>query len=78
MSAITDKRIQKLNETFQSIRIIKFFAWENRFFESIMKVRNQEIHGIEVKNGMLGRWCICLVYYANHNYITFILLLDRY
>lgn len=42
--AITDKRIQKLNETLQSIRIIKFFAWEDKFFQSIMKLRNEEIH----------------------------------
>lgn len=49
MLAITDKRIQKLNETFQSIRIIKFFAWENRFFESIMKVRNEEIHELRLR-----------------------------
>ncbi|EGV63978.1 Transporter of the ATP-binding cassette (ABC) [Yamadazyma tenuis] len=44
MLAITDKRIQKLNETLQSIRIIKFFAWEDKFFESIMKLRGEEIH----------------------------------
>ncbi|ODV98301.1 hypothetical protein PACTADRAFT_48088 [Pachysolen tannophilus NRRL Y-2460] len=43
MLAITDKRIQKLNETFQSIRIIKFFAWERKFFEEVMKIRNEEL-----------------------------------
>lgn len=43
MLAITDKRIQKLNETLQSIRIIKFFAWEDNFFEDIMNLRNQEL-----------------------------------
>lgn len=53
MLSITDKRIQKLNETFQSIRIIKFFAWENKFFESIMKVRNEEVHELKLR---LASW----------------------
>mmetsp|Transcript_7000 Transcript_7000/g.8876 ORF Transcript_7000/g.8876 Transcript_7000/m.8876 type:complete len:1644 (+) Transcript_7000:14-4945(+) len=53
MLAITDKRIQKLNETFQSIRIIKFFAWEDKFFESIMKVRNEEVHELKLR---LASW----------------------
>lgn len=43
MLTITDKRIQKLNETFQSIRIIKFFAWEDKFAENVMKIRNNEL-----------------------------------
>lgn len=43
MLAVTDKRIQKMNETFQSIRIVKFFAWENKFFDSIMDIRNDEL-----------------------------------
>lgn len=43
MLAITDKRIQKLNETFQSIRIIKFFAWEDKFAENVMKIRANEL-----------------------------------
>lgn len=40
---ITDKRIQKLNEALQAIRIIKFFSWENNFFKEIDKVREEEI-----------------------------------
>lgn len=40
---VTDRRIQKLNETFQSIRIIKFFAWENKFKQQILKIRNEEL-----------------------------------
>ncbi|ODV87244.1 hypothetical protein CANARDRAFT_194758 [[Candida] arabinofermentans NRRL YB-2248] len=43
MLAITDKRIQKLNETFQNIRIIKFFAWEDKFAQSILDVREEEL-----------------------------------
>lgn len=47
MLGITDKRIQNLNETFQSIRIIKFFAWENKFFDGIMKIRNEELYELK-------------------------------
>lgn len=47
MLAVTDKRIQKMNETFQSIRIVKFFAWENKFFESIMETRADELKKLQ-------------------------------
>jgi len=43
MLKITDKRIQKLNETFQSIRIIKFFSWESKFEDDIMDIREDEL-----------------------------------
>lgn len=43
MLGVTDRRIQKLNETFQAIRIIKFFAWEDKFEEQILKIRNEEL-----------------------------------
>ncbi|SCU77356.1 LAME_0A00826g1_1 [Lachancea meyersii CBS 8951] len=41
--SITDKRIQKLNETFQAIRIIKFFSWEENFEKEIQDIRDQEL-----------------------------------
>lgn len=40
---VTDKRIQKLNETFQSIRIIKFFSWEENFERDIKAIRTEEL-----------------------------------
>lgn len=43
MLKITDKRIQKLNEAFQNIRIIKYFAWESKFAEQILQVREEEL-----------------------------------
>lgn len=43
MLKVTDRRIQKMNETFSSIRIIKFFAWENKFFDDIMTIREEEM-----------------------------------
>ncbi|CAI5758659.1 unnamed protein product [Candida verbasci] len=55
MLAVTDKRIQKLNETFQSIRIIKFFAWEDKFFESAMDVRHEELHYLKMRCLV---WCL--------------------
>ncbi|CCF60626.1 hypothetical protein KAFR_0L00190 [Kazachstania africana CBS 2517] len=42
--AFTDKRIQKLNETFQAIRIIKFFSWEDNFSSDIDKIREGELN----------------------------------
>lgn len=41
--SVTDKRIQKLNEAFQAIRIIKFFSWENNFEKDIRDVRETEL-----------------------------------
>lgn len=54
MLAITDKRIQKLNETIQSIRIIKFFAWEGNFFNDIMDIRHEEISYLKLRCAL---WC---------------------
>ncbi|OLL23812.1 ATP-dependent bile acid permease [Neolecta irregularis DAH-3] len=42
MSA-TDKRINRVNEIMQSIRIIKFFAWEDRFVHLVNECRNKEL-----------------------------------
>lgn len=41
--AVTDKRIQKLNEAFQAIRIIKFFSWEENFENDINEIREKEL-----------------------------------
>ncbi|AET41687.1 uncharacterized protein Ecym_8418 [Eremothecium cymbalariae DBVPG len=41
--ACTDRRIQKLNETLQAIRIIKFFAWEDKFESDVQKIREMEL-----------------------------------
>ncbi|CDK28703.1 unnamed protein product [Kuraishia capsulata CBS 1993] len=43
MLAVTDRRIQKLNETFQSMRIVKFFAWEDKIFDQVVNIRNEEL-----------------------------------
>ncbi|KAG7664937.1 YBT1 [[Candida] subhashii] len=54
MLGVTDKRIQKLNETFQSIRIVKFFAWESKFYENIMDIRKEEIYYLRFRCAV---WC---------------------
>ncbi|QLQ77932.1 hypothetical protein HG537_0A01790 [Torulaspora globosa] len=41
--SVTDKRIQKLNEAFQAIRIIKFFSWEENFEKDIDDIRETEL-----------------------------------
>ncbi|GME70934.1 unnamed protein product [Ambrosiozyma monospora] len=47
---ITDKRIQKLNEVLQNIRVIKFLGWENRFAQQIMDIRKRELHLLRISN----------------------------
>ncbi|EGW31568.1 ABC transporter [Spathaspora passalidarum NRRL Y-27907] len=54
MLKVTDARIQKLNETFQSIRIVKFFAWEDKFFENVMGIRNEELYYLKFRSAV---WC---------------------
>lgn len=54
MLSVTDKRIQKMNETFLSIRIIKFFAWEDNFFNDIMKIRHEELHYLKLRSFLWG------------------------
>lgn len=46
---ITDNRIQKLNEALQSIRIIKFFTWESKFYDQIIDVRNEELAALRTR-----------------------------
>lgn len=50
MLGVTDRRIQKMNETFLSIRIIKFFAWEDNFFRDIMAIRHEELRYLKIRS----------------------------
>ncbi|KAL6450715.1 YBT1 ATP-dependent bile acid permease [Candida maltosa Xu316] len=70
MLSVTDKRIQKLNETFQSIRIIKFFAWEEKFFENVMNIRHEEIRYLKLRCLV---WCFgSFVWFITPTVITLI------
>lgn len=47
--AATDKRIHTTNEVLQNIRIIKFFAWEHRFGNTINEKRRAELKALRAK-----------------------------
>ncbi|AOA61209.1 Transporter of the ATP-binding cassette (ABC) family [Komagataella phaffii CBS 7435] len=70
MLGITDNRIQKLNEAFQSIRIIKFFAWEENFAKEIMKVRNEEIRYLRYR--VIVWTCSAFVWFITPTLVTLI------
>lgn len=68
MLGVTDKRIQKMNETFLSIRIIKFFAWEDNFFNDIMKIRHEELHYLKIRTFLWG--CQAMVWFLIPTLVT--------
>ncbi|KAK9468542.1 hypothetical protein V1512DRAFT_259739 [Lipomyces arxii] len=42
----TDKRVHKTNEVLNSIKIIKYFAWESRFFDIVSEARRDELNAL--------------------------------
>ncbi|ORY49444.1 P-loop containing nucleoside triphosphate hydrolase protein [Rhizoclosmatium globosum] len=42
----TDERIRLTSETLSSIRVIKFFAWEDSFLERIFAIRAEELKAV--------------------------------
>lgn len=46
ISKITDSRVSFMREILQSIKIIKFYSWEEPYLEKIMKIRNNEMNNI--------------------------------
>jgi ABC-type multidrug transport system fused ATPase/permease subunit len=46
LMSITDKRVEKTNELLQAIRIIKYFAWEEKFVNNILKIRKEELRAL--------------------------------
>jgi ABC-type multidrug transport system fused ATPase/permease subunit len=40
---ITDRRVKLLNEMFQGIKALKFYAWEEPFAEKVTEIRGQEL-----------------------------------
>ncbi|KAI8612387.1 P-loop containing nucleoside triphosphate hydrolase protein, partial [Chytriomyces sp. MP71] len=49
-AAMTDKRVRLISETLSSIRIIKFFAWEDSFLQRILEIRNTELKSVMSAN----------------------------
>ncbi|KAK9236291.1 hypothetical protein V1525DRAFT_363124 [Lipomyces kononenkoae] len=68
--SITDRRIQKTNEILQSIKIIKFFAWEDRFIDQLQEVRNEEIKTLRKRFLLLA--FAAMVWFGFPTIITFI------
>ena len=48
----TDKRAKLLQELFSSIKIIKFFAWEDPYLAKINQVRNSETKWVSVNSDL--------------------------
>ncbi|KAK2877316.1 hypothetical protein FQN49_001243 [Arthroderma sp. PD_2] len=59
--AATDARIHATNEVLQNIRIIKYFAWENRFESIIDEKRRVELRHIRYRY-LLWAWAVTLFY----------------
>lgn len=68
--AKTDKRIHTTNEVLQNIRIIKFFAWEERFSHVVGDSRTAELR--QLRNRYL-LWAIAATsWYGSPMLITFL------
>lgn len=53
VSAAVDSRISLISEALQSIRITKFFAWEEPMMERIHNARTKELSAIRSKNYLM-------------------------
>lgn len=53
---LTDQRVRVTQECVTGIRVIKFFSWENKFLEKILKLRDAE--AIKAKILMMLRECV--------------------
>ncbi|KAG5359320.1 Oligomycin resistance ATP-dependent permease YOR1 [Yarrowia sp. E02] len=47
VTALTDKRISMMKEILQSMRVIKFYAWELPYKEKVMELRKEELKGVK-------------------------------
>jgi ABC-type multidrug transport system fused ATPase/permease subunit len=72
--ATTDKRIHTTNEVLQNIRIIKFFAWEERFGHVVGGTRTAELQ--QLRNRYI-LWAIAATsWYGSPMLITFLSFLS--
>jgi ABC-type multidrug transport system fused ATPase/permease subunit len=70
----TDKRIHATNEVLQNIRIIKFFAWEERFGHMVGECRSAELR--QLRNRYI-LWAIAATsWYGSPMVITFLSFLS--
>lgn len=72
----TDKRTTLLNEVLQNIRIVKFFAWEEKFTEKISILREKELRLLKSRAicwlGSVGIWFLSPVVITIVSFSTFI------
>lgn len=81
LMATTDDRVNKLNELLQSIRIVKYFAWEEKFADGVKTVRDKEL-AILRKRYILwscaaGLWFISPILITLISFSTYILVQQR-
>ncbi|KAJ3113711.1 hypothetical protein HDU96_003040 [Phlyctochytrium bullatum] len=46
VAPLSDKRVRLTAEALSSIRVLKFFAWEDSFLQAIAKVRTEELYWV--------------------------------
>lgn len=46
----TDKRVKLIQELLSGIRVIKFFAWEVPFLNTLNNIRKDELRSVWVEN----------------------------
>ncbi|CAN6616690.1 ATP-dependent bile acid permease [Trichomonascus vanleenenianus] len=49
LMSVTDERVEKTNEVLQAIRIIKYFAWEEKFAQGVSEVRDRELRVLRMR-----------------------------
>jgi ABC-type multidrug transport system fused ATPase/permease subunit len=75
INGISDQRISLTQEILQSIRLVKYFAWETSFQSRLTDIRAKEIHSIQILltiRSALGAVAMAIPIFANMlAYITY-------
>lgn len=75
INKLTDQRIQLTQETFNAIRIVKFFAWESKLLSRLAAIRNIEIQKIayllSVRNAILATAVVMPILASMLTFITY-------
>lgn len=57
--AVTDRRVQKMNEILNYIKFIKMYAWVKAFSQDIYS-RSHDTHSPACPVAMVTKWCVCV------------------
>jgi ABC-type multidrug transport system fused ATPase/permease subunit len=75
INKLTDQRIQLTQETFNAIRIVKFFAWESKLLSRLAAIRNIEIQKIAyllgIRNAILATAVVMPILASMLTFITY-------